>query len=187
MSCSKDVEISIDLEWVQNGAERAVSLLQELRETYELTRFEFTDKIRIAPLEIPHSHPVLTLNTRYISGDHQTNLKFLSVYLHEQFHWGLCGLPDGRVETLKECLRTLYPGFHKEPLEGARDEESSYLHLIVNWLEFNALSQLIGMEEARQIMLEFDIYTHIYQTVVVDYEMLQQFYSEQEIYPLFAG
>ncbi len=187
MNSASHFEISIDLEWVQNGAERASLLLQELRRTYDLTRFEFTDKVRVAPLEIPHSHPILTLNTRYVRGDQMDSLKFLSVYLHEQFHWGVGTLPEGCLKKVSEELKELYPDFHEDPPKGAKDEESSYLHLVINWLEFNALSQLIGIGQARRIILEFDIYTHIYQTIVADYECLQKLFRKHKIYPLYAS
>ena len=36
--------------------------------------------------------------------------------------------------------------------EGARDEFSTYLHLIVCYLEFSAMKELLGEPKAREIM-----------------------------------
>jgi hypothetical protein len=49
---------------------------------YEPQRWQCTDTVRIEQGVIPHSHPVLTLNT-YVLGD---DARLLAIYLHEQLH-----------------------------------------------------------------------------------------------------
>ena len=52
--------------------------------------------------------------------------------------------------------------------EGAVDENSTYLHLVVCYLEYQAMRELLGEFKSRQIM-EFwatDHYTWIYRTVL---------------------
>ena len=80
-----DFNVEIDLETAQRDAEAARDLLRGLRERYDLSDWEYTHTVRIAPLEVPHSHPVLTLNAMDVRDEDA----FLSTYLHEQIHWGL--------------------------------------------------------------------------------------------------
>ena len=54
-----------------------------LTKDYDLEPFLFTKKINIQSRVIPHSHPILTLNTR----NAEFPLKILSTWLHEEFHW----------------------------------------------------------------------------------------------------
>jgi hypothetical protein len=49
-----------------------------------LRPFEYTNHLRVAPTEIPHSHPILTLNTALFDPN-----AILCEYLHEQMHWYL--------------------------------------------------------------------------------------------------
>lgn len=78
---------------------------------------------------IPHSHPVLTLNTR-IEGD----VDLLSVLVHEQLHWFANEKEDAVEEAVLE-FRQIFPEVPVRGHEGARDEYSSYLHLVVCDLE----------------------------------------------------
>jgi len=82
MSTLGDLEITLDLETVRRSAERVRDMLTGLRRRFDLSGFEYSTRVRIAPLEIPHSHPVITLNT-FASDE----LGVLSTYLHEQMHW----------------------------------------------------------------------------------------------------
>ena len=62
----------------QSRAEKIIECIKGWRER----RLEFTKHVRVAPTEIPHSHPVLTLNTQLYNPD-----EILCLYLHEQMHW----------------------------------------------------------------------------------------------------
>ena len=75
--------MSISLATGTEGEARARDQLLLLLDRYELHRWQFTSRVRIEQGAIPHSHPVLTLNTRYPDDD----LLALSTYLHEQLHW----------------------------------------------------------------------------------------------------
>jgi hypothetical protein len=63
MSIGQDFEIELYFTRVQHSAERVRTMLLELRKRFDLTPFEFCKKVRIAPTEIPRSHPQITLNT----------------------------------------------------------------------------------------------------------------------------
>jgi hypothetical protein len=112
---------------------------------------------------IPHSHPVLTLSTRHIKDDEL----LLSTFVHEQAHW-LLTQNYKNTEDAKKELRALFPKVPNKGPEGASDEESTYAHLIVIYLEYRADRELLGELKARQVM-EFwsnDHYTWIYKTVL---------------------
>src|SRR6516164_7154537 len=76
------LEIDIDLSTVQREAERVRSMLRDLVRRFDLRPFEYSREVRIAPTEIPHSHPRITLNTWV-----KSEIGLLSTYLHEQMHW----------------------------------------------------------------------------------------------------
>ena len=175
-----ELTITIDLSTVENSALRARALLQDLRERYNLARFEFTKAVRIAPYEIPHSHPVLTLNTLYV--DREDN--FLSTYLHEQIHWYLSDHREAELDQAIQALKLRYPEVPSAESEGARSEYSIYLHLVVNWLEIEATAQLIGRDEALRLFDDPVVYRWIYRTVVKDWGEIGALLKETGIAPL---
>lgn len=156
---------NIDIALKQGGKEeeQTKAQLQRLLKTYDVAKWTFTKSVLIDEKAIPHSHPVLTLSTRHIKDDEL----LLSTFVHEQIHWFLTQNLKSTEEAKKE-LRGLFP---KAPIsfpEGATDEESTYLHLIVIYLEYRADRELLGELKARQVM-EFwanDHYTWIYKTVL---------------------
>jgi hypothetical protein len=139
--------------------------LQGLLRTYDISQWIFTKSILIDDTATPHSHPVLTLSTRHIKDDEL----LLSTFIHEQFHWWTSRNDnfDATRQSITE-LRQLFPKVPAGAPEGAADENSTYLHLVVCYLEYRAVRELLGELKARQIM-EFwanDHYTWIYKTVL---------------------
>src|SRR5687768_11798227 len=60
--------------------------LERLLKTYDLSKWIITRSVMIdEKTAIPHSHPVLTLNTRHVKDDEL----MLSTFVHEQMHWFL--------------------------------------------------------------------------------------------------
>src|SRR5689334_3245027 len=78
--------------------ERGREQLRRLLRTYDLHRWLFTRDILIQSGVIPHSHPVLTLNTRYLVDDTAE----LATFVHEQLHWFL----TDHVERAKTTRRS---------------------------------------------------------------------------------
>ena len=79
---------------LKNGtAEEAETRAQllGLLEKFDVTPWLFTTSVLIDPAETPHSHPVLTLNTRY--SEHA----LLATFLHEQMHWRVDERNDERA------------------------------------------------------------------------------------------
>jgi len=155
--------IDIALKRGSKGEQQTKEQLQRLIKTYDLAKWIFTKSILIDEESTPHSHPVLTLSTRHIRDDEL----LLSTFIHEQAHWFLTQNYKNTEEAKKE-LRVLFPKVPVKFPEGAADEESTYLHLIVIYLEYRADRELLGELKARQIM-DFwaaDHYTWIYKTVL---------------------
>ena len=140
--------------------------LLRLIDTYDLSdsKWIFTRDIIIDTKAIPHSHPVLTLSTRHIKDDEL----LLSTFVHEQAHRFLSDEKpkerDAAVEELKELFPKVPVGFPK----GGKNEFSTYQHLLVCYLEYRAMRELLGELKAKQVM-DFwttDHYTWIYKTVL---------------------
>ncbi|MEP5610788.1 MAG: hypothetical protein ABJP45_01000 [Cyclobacteriaceae bacterium] len=137
-------------------------------EEYDVQKWIFTDTLKIADKEIPHSHPILTLNTRP-----QSDLSLLSIFLHENVHWFLVEneeLTNKAIEELKEKFLDVPVGNR----EGARDEHSTYLHLIVNFLEYDGIKQIAGDRAAQAIFARKNYYRWIYKQVLDNLEYLEE-------------
>ncbi|HLL76706.1 MAG TPA: hypothetical protein VK421_15740 [Pyrinomonadaceae bacterium] len=157
-------KIAITLAQGSRDEARTKEQLGRLLARYDLSKWIFTRAVVIdEKTRIPHSHPKLTLNTRHLLDDEL----LLSTFVHEQAHWLLVQRDKDTEEAIKE-LRVMFPKVPAGGPEGARDERSSYLHLVVIYLEYRALRELLGELRARQVM-EFwahDHYTWIYKTVL---------------------
>jgi hypothetical protein len=151
---------------LKNGSEKESQTrdqLQRLLKTYDLSKWLFTNKILIDEQAIPHSHPILTLHTRHLKDDDL----LLSTFVHEQIHW-LLDQNDKETSAAIKDLRALFPKVPVDFPDGAQDEESTYLHLLVNYLEYRADIELLGELKARQV-IDFwstDHYRWIYKTVL---------------------
>jgi len=111
------------------------SQLQKLLAQYDLSKFIFTIEIIIDRNTIPHSHPVLTLHTRHLKDDEL----LLSTFVHEQIHWFLTQHQEQTEQAVKE-LRTIFPKVPFGFREGADSEDSTYLNLLVNTLEYRSVA-----------------------------------------------
>lgn len=156
------VELANDTERERATRERLLALV----DSFDVERWTYTRKVRIDEDAIPHSHPVLTLHTRSLGRD----LDLLSTYLHEQFHWVVDARPEDEAAAIAE-LRRLFPEVPTGRPLGARDEHSSYLHLIVCDLEVQAMEALVGREKAVELARSTRHYTWIYEQVVENPEV----------------
>ncbi|NBB75282.1 MAG: hypothetical protein GVY35_16675 [Bacteroidetes bacterium] len=144
--------------------------LQRLLSEYDLDPWIVTTRIRIAAGEIPHSHPILTLNTKYLDDD----LRQLATFLHEQMHWyESADAREAAVDRAIEDLRQRYPNPPDHEAIGTRSAYSTYLHLMVNGLTFDALRHLLGEAEARTLTNENPIYRWVNQRVLDDTEAIR--------------
>jgi hypothetical protein len=116
----------------------ARELLEKLLNEYELSIS--TNLVKIEEGSIPHSHPVLTLNTRDLDPD-----VFLSLFIHEQLHWELLE----QEETIISEMAKLFPVVPGRKQGGAQNEQSTWLHLELCRIEFERLVSLIGEDRAK--------------------------------------
>lgn len=176
--CDKPViaqkEINISLHAGTEAEQKAKKQLEEILQQYDLTRWIFTQEVVIQSKVIPHSHPVLTLNTRYLGN----NEGQLASFLHEQIHWFVDTDSVSTHNVIQE-FRRMYPEVPVRGGEGARSEYSTYLHLMVCWLEFDALRQLVGEEKARKMLADNSFYRWIYKQVLEDGEKLEAIIRKQ--------
>jgi hypothetical protein len=165
-----------------NEAERRAQWqLELLLVEHDVSPWLATPRVVIDERATPHSHPVLTLNARHT----RDPLRFLASFLHEQIHWPLA-TKRGDVRAATAELRRRYPTIAVDPPDGAGDRASSYLHLIVNWLEFVALRDLAGEPAAREV---FDFWTRdhyraLYRTVLADFDDLAALLARHQLTPL---
>jgi len=139
--------------------------LQRLLKRYDLAGWVWTRKVVIESGAIPHSHPVLTVNTRHSEDD-----LLLSTFVHERYHWYESSHPMEIAAAVAE-FRRAYPGLPAGGLDGARDEHSTYMHIVVCYAEWQEMKALVGAERARKVMEYWakDHYRAIYR-VVLDHE-----------------
>ncbi len=178
-----EFRIDIDLSHAEREAARVREMLGALRRRHDLGRFEYTRLVQIVPAGPTHSHPILTLGTRFA----ETEDLLLSTYLHEQMHWYLwrLGGPDhDPVAPFFDELVRRYPKAPTKLPEGARSFEQTYMHLVVCWLEIAAASELIGRERAAAVADTQWGYRWIYRTVLADWEPLGLLYREHGLLPL---
>ncbi len=144
--------------------------LERLFEQHDLAKWTFTKKVIIEDKALPHSHPVLTLNTA-----NEDDLHLLSEYIHEQIHWFEEAHPE-QVEMAIAELEGLYLTLPTSPPEGARGRHSSYLHLLVCSLEYEGMKELVGEEKARRVFEYWagHHYKTIYKTVLKDNDTIKR-------------
>jgi hypothetical protein len=182
MVARPDLEIELDFSTVQRHAERVRSMVLEMRERFDLTPFEFTKKLRIAPTEMPHSHPRLTLN-RWVRDE----IGLLTTYLHEQLHWYETWFSQAHEAQWREILSRLrqrYPTVPVGGADGARDEFSTYLHLVVNWLEVDVAARFVERAQVERHVRALPFYRWCYATALMDCKPLGALYEEQGLLPL---
>lgn len=153
--------LTIELEKESERSQRTRAQLERLLREYDLRPYIQTTRIVIEEGVIPHSHPVLTIHTRHLGDD----LMLLSTFLHEQLHWLVAGRDSAEAGAIAD-FRQLYPEVPVGRPNGARDEYSTYLHLIVCDLEYQAMTNLVGREKARETLARINHYEWIYEQVL---------------------
>lgn len=155
------VEVEIELTSATVREARVAENLHRVVADHDLEPWILTRRVRVETGVIPHSHPVLTLNTQSLGHD------LVAAFLHEQLHW----LEDASGETWDAAMadyRALFPDVPPSSEGGARDAESTYRHLLVCFLELQALSTAIGEERARSLLAGQRFYAWVYEQVLED-------------------
>lgn len=169
--------VSIELAHNSGNEQQAKEQLQRLLKEYDLSRWIFTRKIRIEQGARPHSHPVLTLNTRYATNDRL----MLAGFVHEQIHWFLVGKGVDASKAIADAAQRYSNAPESITDGGAGNRGSTTLHLLVCQLEFESLRALLGADTATAVVQEQIKegvsglgYQWIYQKVLDDQDQLSQ-------------
>jgi hypothetical protein len=140
--------IPYGLEIVEIKPDKGTALTKQnmlqLAQVYELAPFLFTKKIRIQSGVTPKSHPVLTLNTRF--SEHPN--KILSAWLHEELHWWSVKQKSKFILAIRDLKKV----YRKVPRTKGNGPDSTYLHLLICYIEMEALSFYLGKKEAREVI-----------------------------------
>jgi hypothetical protein len=182
MADRDDFVVRLDLTSAQRAAERVRELLLRLRKEFDLAPFEYCRTVRIAPLEIPFSHPEITLGTWA-----DDELALLASYLHEQMHWytsWYSHVRTGQWGDIFVDLHRRYPQVPARGPDGASDEDSTYLHLVVNWLEIEVTGRFFDRERVISHAGALPYYRWIYRTVIDDWQPLGTLYAARGLVPV---
>lgn len=173
-------DITIKLVHNSDPERQTQAQFERILKTYDTSRWIFTKDVAIETGAIPHSHPVLTLNSRHLDNDDL----LLSTFVHEQMHWFL----DGRQKEVSLAAAELKSAFPSLPTgypEGADSDESNYEHLIVIYLEYKATQQLIGDTASKKVMTFWmsDHYKKLYSTVWDNQELINSILLKYRLFP----
>ena len=180
-----DLRIGIDLSHAERNAMAVREMLIALRTKYALGPYEYCKEVSIAPGLLPYSHPVIRLNTALL-----TETALLACYIHEQMHWYVTWYSHKHTDQWRVVWTALEQRYPDPPIgrgEGADTLASTHLHLIVNWLEIEALSCLIGAEAARAHVANLHYYRWIYASVIRDWEALKGLYASHHLVPILPA
>jgi hypothetical protein len=176
--------LTISLAHGSHREEATREQLERLLARYDLRPWLFTREVVIDDLAIPHSHPVLTLHTRHLGSDDQ----LLSTFLHEELHH----FESAHREEVAAAMAALEKAFPSLPVgfpDGAGSLESSYLHLIVNHLEYESLVRVIGKPRADEtfVFWEGDHYRTIYRTERLNRPAVRSIVARARVLPSFLA
>lgn len=122
--------------------------MERLAGQYDLSKYTITRDVIIERGAINHSSPVLTLNLRFVDNDDLA----LSAYVHEQGHWYLMERHRPGNPKLFEDLQRSFPNLDYRAPGGDGELRSSYFHIAVCMLEWQAMEELVGPERARKVI-----------------------------------
>ncbi|MEY2468381.1 MAG: hypothetical protein QOF21_1079, partial [Actinomycetota bacterium] len=150
---------------------RTKQTLEELLARYDLAPFTFTNRVRIDERATPHSHPVLTLSTRFMV---RSVDGVVADYLHEQLHRYVSSM-RAQSRAANRAWREMFGKVPRRRGGGASTRRSTLLHLTVNWLECEGLCTVLGIERASDVLdakVDGPVYPWVYRQVRDNHEQL---------------
>lgn len=139
--------------------------LESLQAEYDLSAWIYTHKVEVDEnARTPRSHPVLTMSTQeeYLNN----RIKLLSIFLHEQFHWYVIKHGTLSKGKFRKKIKAVFPQVKFELPLGSGTEGGTLSHIVVCYLEYLALSTLVGNERAVQTLSTNEYYTWVYDTIL---------------------
>jgi hypothetical protein len=155
--------------------------LVHIFEQYPLEKWRYSEQIQIEEGFGAYSHPVIKLGTWE---ENETEQQILTTYIHEQLHW-FCMWKE-KFESASQArreFREMYPELPVTPPEGCGSSFANYLHVLVNSLEYQGLSELIGAAEARKTFERKPSYTKINELVLQEQERINAVLSKYDLFP----
>ena len=156
---------------------KSKELLKSVIAKYKVDKYIYTKTVMIQDSMIPHSHPILTINT-----SDTTDENMISTFLHEQMHWFILSKSE-KTKKVMVILKKEFPGAKINFPDGSGDIQSTYEHLIVCYYEYQALKELCGQEKADKVMnyLKGRLYKWIYATMLQNEEKIKQILIDNEL------
>lgn len=139
-------ETMIDMTEAEARATETRELLTALRDKYDLARYEFTQKVRIAPLEQQHSHPTLTIGPSYNRNEEM----FVGNYVNQQAKRYLLDHRALEIDQALEKLSSIYPRRPSPKQSWSKEQSDVHLNLIACRIELDVLLDLFGGSIARK-------------------------------------
>src|ERR1700681_1325232 len=153
--------------------------MERLAKEYDLKKYTITRDIVIDRGAINHSSPVQTLSLRFLDNDDLA----LSAYVHEQGHWVLMERHRAENPALLQDLQRTFPTLPIAPPEGDGELRSSYFHIAVCMLEWQAMEELAGQDRARKVIewKQKDHYTAIYTLLLNHREQVESVMNRNRV------
>jgi len=140
-----------------------VNIVNGLCEQYDIPAF--TQTVLVEKDSIPHSHPILTLNTRV-----KDSRLLLKTLVHEQLHWYAKNHPQ-----YKNCiayLKTRYRDDGEHNKLGTYPD-SYWEHIIICFNALNYLENFLSKEDVEWIYQQWQAYPTLEKLVVQNKEKVR--------------
>lgn len=141
-----------------------VKIVENLCKKYVVPTF--TQEVVVEKGAIPHSHPVLTLNTRV--DDERLVLKTL---VHEQFHW--YAQEHKNYKSCIEHLKTKYKDDGEHNKSG-KYPDSYWEHIIVCFNTLNHLKNLLSEEDIGWIYEQWQPYPTLEKLIRDNFNIIEK-------------
>ena len=147
------------------------NLVNNILEKYKNKIPIYTTKIRVKSGVIPHSHPVLTLNTKHIDSQNP-EVVYLSLLVHEQLHWFAV---KNQTKEDFDYLYKKYNDFYKKQ-KIFKNKISFLEHIIVIWNEINIMKKILSKKDFDWLYSQYDklIYKEFNKWVINNFNKIQK-------------
>jgi hypothetical protein len=170
---SPDTESEVDFvreqEQLSPAEQQTREQLRNVLSEYDVSPWLRKREVRVDSSSVGGSGPdFITLSTDHLGDD----LGLLSEFIHEQIHRITFEERRERRNAAIREFQSLYPNAPSELPEGGPGEFATYMHLVINWLELDAMTELVEKKTARRLAADEEHYTWINRRVLEDTEKI---------------
>jgi hypothetical protein len=152
--------------------------LQKVLSEYNVSPWIYKRRVKIDASSVGESGSyMITLSTQHVDDD----LGLLSEFIHEQIHRITYEKRLAERNAAIKELKSLYPDAPAEKPEGGPNEFVTYMHLVINWLELDAMTELVGEETARRLAAEEPHYTWINKRILEDTDQIGSVLAKHDL------